>query len=454
MRRESRVITGFVALLSLIFSLIAFPAHAGMVTSGTSDPSGLCTQTVDQIGSVTVNKYGNDCVIQFGRVGTTIWTVPSSVTKIAVLIIAGGGGGGFDVAGGGGAGGLLYYGSENPKTPNGESLTVTSGNLSVVVGGGGAAATSLTYPTGAGSTGRGANGTDSVVTLPAGTVLTAKGGGGGNSRNNTNAAQSGGSGGGGGYGNGTPTSAGTGTGSGVTLQGYAGGRITNGNGGGGGGGGAGANGANWDDAVTDTGGGGNGLQYAISGSATYYGGGGGGGSWATKGGAGGLGGGGAGGSVSAATCRSNCSTDYIAQTGNPGTANTGGGGGGSGNASASAPAGAGGSGVVIIRYSMILNSTASISIAGGSLIYRTVKNISVVTSIAGKVDFKANGKYIAGCRNVASTNANSFTAVCPFRPSFRGEINVTAIFRPADSGFIGTNVVLPSVFVQRRAGNR
>ncbi len=452
--RQRRGVTGFVALASLLLSLIAPPANAGTVTSSNTDSSGLCTQTIDLVSSVTVHRYGNDCVIRFARVGTTVWTVPASVSKIAVLIVAGGGGGGFDVAGGGGAGGLLYYGSENPKTPNGESLTVTSGSLTIVVGDGGAGATSTATPFGADSTGRGVNGVDSSITLPAGTVLTAKGGGGGNSRNNTNPAQTGGSGGGGGYGNGSPTAAGSGTGSGVTLQGYGGGRITNGNGGGGGGGGAGVAGANWSDAVTDTGGGGNGLQYSISGSATYYGGGGGGGSWAAKGGPGGLGGGGAGGSMSAATCRTNCSSDFSARTGNSGTANTGGGGGGSGNATGSAPAGAGGSGVVIIRYSMILTATATISIADGSLIYRTAKNISVTTSTAGKVDFKANGKFIGGCRNVASTVGNSYVATCSYRPSFRGRVNITAEFKPSDSGFIGATAVLPTVLVLNRAGNR
>lgn len=452
--RRRRGVTGLVLLSSLFFSSLTPTANAATLTSSNTDASGLCTQTIDLVSSVTVNRYGNDCVIRFARVGTTVWTVPASVSKIAVLILAGGGGGGFDVAGGGGAGGLLYYGSENPKTPNGDSLTVTSGNLSVVVGGGGAGATSTSTPFGADATGRGVTGTDSSITLPAGTVLTAKGGGGGNSRNNPNTAQTGGSGGGGGYGNGSPTNAGSGTGTGITRQGYAGGRIVNGNYGGGGGGGAGAVGANWDDAVTDTGGGGNGLQYSISGSATYYGGGGGGGSWAAKGGPGGLGGGGAGGSASAAICRTNCSTETLATTGNPGSANTGGGGGGSGNAGTGAPAGAGGSGVVIIRYTMILNTTASISIAGGSLNYRSAKNISVTTSTAGKVDFKANGKYIGGCRNVASTAGNSFVATCAYRPSTRGLVNISAEFKPADSGFIGASAVLPSIFIQRRSGLR
>jgi len=109
---------------------------------------------------------------------------------------------------------------------------------------------------------------------------------------------------------------------------------------------------------------------------------------------------------------------------------------------------------VIIRYTMILNTTASISIAGGSLNYRSAKNISVTTSTAGKVDFKANGKYIGGCRNVASTAGNSFVATCAYRPSTRGLVNISAEFKPADSGFIGASAVLPSIFIQRRSGLR
>jgi hypothetical protein len=106
--------------------------------------------------------------------------------------------------------------------------------------------------------------------------------------------------------------------------------------------------------------------------------------------------------MSAATCRSNCSTDTSAQTGNPGLANTGGGGGGSGNATNSSPAGKGGSGVVIVRFTLILNATATISMASGQVIYRTPKTLSVVSSVAGKVDFFANGKAIPACRNVVA----------------------------------------------------
>ena len=452
---RSRVVLAICTALALSTSNFSLtPAFAGSVASGTSDPSSVCTQTVDVTTSVSVNKYGNDCVITFGRVGTTVWTVPAGVTKLSLLIVAGGGGGGFDVAGGGGAGGLLYYGGETPKTPNGDTLTVSSGSFTVVVGDGGTGATSLSTPLGSDATGRGVNGSDTTVTLPSGTVFTAKGGGAGNSRNNPSAAQTGGSGGGGGYGNGTPSNGGSGTGTGLTLQGYGGGKIVSGNQGGAGGGGAGAVGANWSDSVTDTGGGGNGLQYSISGTPTYYGGGGGGGSWANKGGPGGLGGGGNGGSMSAATCRSNCSTDVLAQTGNPGLSNTGGGGGGSGNASNSSPGGKGGSGVVIVRFTLILNATATISMASGQVMYRTPKTLSVVSSVTGKVDFFANGKAIPACRNVVANAGNSYTAQCSYSAAVHGSIAIKAVLKPSDAGFIGTTSSLAVFNVAKRAGTR
>jgi hypothetical protein len=429
----------------------SMPANALPVTSSNSDATGLCTQNVDNTSNVTVNRFGSDCVITFGRVGTTVWQIPTGVTKISALIIAGGGGGGYDVAGGGGAGGLLYYGGETPKTPNGDTLTVTSGNISVAVGDGGAGATTAQLST------YGANGSNSSLTLPSSTVYTAIGGGGGNSRNYGSTAQTGGSGGGGGYGSGSPTAAGSGTGSGVTLQGYAGGRTNSGSSGaGGGGGGAGGAGVNWidGDVTTNIGTGGVGLSYAISGTATYYAGGGGAGSWNAKGGPGGNGGGGAGGSANAATCRTNCSTDLLAQTGNVGTANTGGGGGGSGNAGSGAPAGKGGSGVAIIRYTANVSTTATISIAAGGFIYRTAKAVTVTTSAAGKVDFRVNGKYIPGCRNVVSSAGNSFTATCNYRAAIHAPVVISALFKPSDAGLSTSTATSAITSVVKRSNTR
>jgi len=445
---------GFTAM-TLAFCLIAVSipsAKAATVASSNSDADAVCTQTVDLITGVEVYRYDNNCVVIFKKVGITTWTVPAGVTKIATLIIAGGGGGGYDVSGGGGAGGLLYYGGENPKTPNGETLTVSSGNVSVSVGDGGNGATASMLTT------AGANGSNSYITLPSAQTYTAIGGGGGNSRNRTSTAASGGSGGGGGYGNGTPTNGGSGTGTGVTLQGYAGGKIQTGNYGGGGGGGAGAVGFNWIDSNANAGSGGTGLQYSISGSATFYAGGGGGGSWAALGGIGGSGGGGAGGSVDNATCRANCSTNYAAQTGVSGTSNSGGGGGGSGNAGLGAPGGKGGSGIVIIRYALNLTSAFnSLTLPGGitTAAFRTPISVTANVSVASKVSFYVHGKVIPGCKNrLTSGSGSSHSATCTWKPSLRGNFAISAISTPTSPSTSGARSNPIMVSIAKRSNTR
>ena len=442
-----------IILASLLLVASAPIASAAVVPSSNSDLEGICNQTVDFNTGVEVFRFGNECVVVFKKVGITTWTVPSGTTKIAALIIAGGGGGGFDVSGGGGAGGLLYYGGENPKIPNGDTLTITSGDILISVGDGGNGATSTMVTT------AGANGSNSYVTLPSNQTLTAIGGGGGNSRNKTTTAPSGGSGGGGGYGNGAVTNGGSGTGIGVTLQGYAGGKIQTGNYGGGGGGGSGATGSNWINGDANAGAGGSGLQYSISGIQTYYAGGGGGGSWAAVGGSGGSGGGGAGGSMDASNCRENCSSGNLAaQTGNPGITSTGGGGGGSGNAGASAPAGKGGSGVVIIRYALNLASTfTSLTLSGGitSAIYRTPISIAATVSVGSKVSFYLNGKVLPACKNklTSGSGANN-SATCVWKPSLRGNHLLSATSTPTSSSTSGASATPIAVNIANRTGKR
>ena len=245
------------------------------------------------------------------------------------LIVAGGGSGGVGVSGGGGgAGGLIHATSATFPTDTA---------LSVVVGAGGAAKT---------GNGNGNAGSDSTISGSGFTTLTAVGGGKGGGQyisTPTAAELAGGSGGGGtGYNN-TGTAQGPG-GNATSGQGYAGGIGSYGSGYGGGGGGAGEAGG---DHTAGAGQalGGDGLQYDISGTATYYAGGGGGGGYNSAGKAGGQGGGGPGGhrfggNGAAANA----------------TANTGGGGGGGGDGATS---GAGGSGIVIIRAPNTVTATGS-----------------------------------------------------------------------------------------------
>ena len=235
----------------------------------------------------------------FTSVGQSMFTVPASITRVAVLVVGGGGGGGFDGGGGGGGGGVVYN----------ASVAVTAGaTISVVVGAGGAGASA--YSSNGGRGGNSAFG--SIVAL---------GGSGGYDNHAQNTTLSVGGSGGGGF-------ATLGPDSGTAGQGNAGGAGDVGGNCGGGGGGAG--GAGGRASATVGGAGGTGISYALFGSGNLYGGGGGGGCWnsAYTGGAAGAGGGGYGSVPST-----------LAGTGG---ANTGGGGGGSYYGAS------GGSGIVLV----------------------------------------------------------------------------------------------------------
>tara|TARA_S200000501_G_scaffold261222_1_gene245190 strand:+ start:948 stop:2267 length:1320 start_codon:yes stop_codon:yes gene_type:complete len=246
---------------------------------------------------------------------------------LSYLVVAGGGAGGKGVSGGGGgAGGLLY--STSGSFP-------LNTNFTVAVGAGGA------YVSANADGNAGANSSISGSGLTTITAIGGGGGGGQKASTSTAAELAGGSGGGGtGYNN-TGTVTGPG-GNATSGQGNAGGTGSYGTGFGGGGGGAGQAGGNHNDSGSAQSKGGDGLEYSISGTATYYAGGGGGGGYNTSGKAGGQGGAGNGGSRAA--------------IGGDATANTGGGGGGVSDAGRS---GAGGSGIVIIRAANTYSASGS-----------------------------------------------------------------------------------------------
>ncbi len=270
-------------------------------------------------GTITHPAGTTDTVHTFTTSGTLDCSTAGAKTVIALVVAGGGGGGGGEYrsgAAGGGAGGVLYN----------ASLSVASSSYAVTVGNGGTGGTG-------GSSGTGGTGANSSI----GTLAVAVGGSGGVGPNfySGNSSNGGSTGGVCRATPGTPTSG----------QGNRGGYGAPGSGpnyGCGGGGGAGAVGG--DGSGTTGAKGGNGVQYNITGTNTYYGGGGGGGGNVYNNGycpdpvggncpgfgSGGLGGGGS-------------------LTVPNGGANTGGG--GAGGAYATASGGSGGSGIVIIRYS-------------------------------------------------------------------------------------------------------
>ena len=382
--------------------------------------------------STTTSTSGSYTIVKFLEMGTCTWTRPAGLTSAEALIVAGGGGGGFDVAGGGGAGGLLYYGAENPKSPNGAALTLSQDTFTVVVGGGGASSASVTTA--------GGNGEDSLFH-----TYTATGGGYGNSRNLTAAAGSGGSGGGGGLSNGSG-SPGTGVnpGNGTSGQGNNGGTGSVSADSGAGGGGAGSVGANRSGSSTTgaEGKGGDGLQYSITGTATYYAGGGGGGSYNSVGGKGGLGGGGHGGNKDLSTCNTilawtDCgATEITGREGKSGLANTGGGGGGSGNEGVINNGGAGGSGIVILKYLTIYGSTTVTLALSGTLKKLSTNTITATVNTPGRLNFYTNGRLIPRCSNIVTTGSSpNYTAVCTWKPITHGAQNISTTFTPDNAGY-------------------
>jgi hypothetical protein len=328
---------GFNGLMTVRFSFGGTVADVSVTPSNTTTlnvnmPSTIYNLGNSPSGTVTLIDSANR---QSNAISTYVYTVPTggivstsgsykihtftststfttgSYTPVGgyeVLVVAGGGPGGnaSNVMGGGGAGGLAYFASR---------ALLSSTAYAVTIGAGGSV---------------GANGSNSSL----GTDVQAVGGGKANGESAS--GSSGGSGGGGSYG------AAGGTSIQVSTYGYGYGNA-GGTGGGSyaaaGGGGAGAAGSNGNPAGTVAGNGGIGLQYSITGVATYYAGGGAGATWTTgnTSASGGLGGGGNGGF--------NGAGGGVVST--AGTANTGGGGGGGYDYTYSR---SGGSGIVIVKY--------------------------------------------------------------------------------------------------------
>lgn len=97
---------------------------------------------------------------------------------------------------------------------------------------------------------------------------------------------------------------------------------------------------------------------------------------------------------------------------------------------------------------------ASLTLEPGSLIFRQAKNITAVSTVAGKVTFKVSGKVLPGCKNKLVNAGNSFTTTCIYRPSARSYVTVSATLDPNDSFYVGTVTYSAQYLVTRRTGNR
>ena len=172
--------------------------------------------------------------------------------------------------------------------------------------------------------------------------------------------------------------------------------------------------------------------------------GGGGGASATRGN-GGVGGGG------------NGIINATSGNGESGVANTGSGGGGTGYFNNSAQKGGnGGSGLIIIKYAQVLAVINSFNLTGNATTatYRSIATININVSTPAKITFRAKGVVIAGCKNkTASGSGSSYTATCSWKPSVRGQVNLTASIVPTGPWGNVTSTPL-SIRVANRTGTR
>lgn len=404
-----------ISLVSLVIGIFGGDQSFSAMVVATGTLPDACNQNVTISDSVTAVRSGQDCIVSFTNTSETIWTVPYGISSISAVVVAGGGGGGDSAAGvtggGGGAGGFFS-----------SNYISVSGTIAILAGSGGA---------GSNSTSQGGTGGNSYLgTLKVG------GGGGGNGYNYTG---------------------------GLKAQAGVGGSdfVSSGSGGGG----RSRNAGTGNESQGNSGG-----TYAASGitflGATYTGiqGGTGNNAWS-----GDLASGGLGGSSTPDTARTSSITgtsviyskvsDFrpwgdaqsTAGTKTPGS-------GGSPNygygTDVSTSGGNAANGIVIIRYTLPSTTWATLSIQGGAVVYRTAQVLTVKTSTAGLVDFKANGKYIPGCRSIVSNLGNSYSSVCNYRPSTHGQITISAVFRPTDNAFSNSSATLAISAAAQRSGKR
>ena len=113
---------------------------------------------------------------------------------------------------------------------------------------------------------------------------------------------------------------------------------------------------------------------------------------------------------------------------------------------------------ISVTNSSTATSNTSISLAlnpaSSTAIYRANNSLVATVSTPGKVDFKLQGKYLAGCRNISTSGSNPITAVCTWKPSVHSSVNITAVLRPTGLGFMNSSASPLSLYVVKRSTRR
>jgi Glycine rich protein len=89
--------------------------------------------------------------------------------------------------------------------------------------------------------------------------------------------------------------------------------------------------------------------------------------------------------------------------------------------------------VVITLVSIAISDTTTTLALPSSFTYRIPTNLVATVTAPGKVTFFANGKRIGGCINISTISSSGITATCSYKPSLRGQIQISATFTPSDT---------------------
>jgi hypothetical protein len=98
--------------------------------------------------------------------------------------------------------------------------------------------------------------------------------------------------------------------------------------------------------------------------------------------------------------------------------------------------------------------TLALNPASTSAIFRAANYIVATVNTSGRVDFKLQGKILAGCRNLSTSGSGPYTATCTWKPSLHNAVVVTASFRPSGAGFMNSTAAPLNLFIAKRTNTR
>ena len=135
-----------------------------------------------------------------------------------------------------------------------------------------------------------------------------------------------------------------------------------------------------------------------------------------------------------------------------------------GNASMPNPSGGNmvgrsGNGYIRITYEQVIVNAAftlfQLAGAATTATFRSSVAISATVTVESKVTFRVNGRVIPGCKNkLATGSGSSYSVTCNWRPSNRGQVNLTAAATPTGAGISSATANAVSIRVGNRTGSR